>query len=630
MDWVLTVTHPELLYGDAAVSWNFIIPSVLHLILNFVLLGICASDYLCPNIAKLADDNGHGSGTLMPVLLAWCNSSPDVFSNFMSWMTPDIEGTSAVALSIGEVLGACGIVLCVVLGSIFTIMAPVKLQLTYAQRANFVRDLAFAILAVGLLFYICGRNEITLLNCITMMAIYVVYLIVKFKFRKFDGVLPSDNRELGASTLPAQSTIDEQGWPGRINPSLMSSMNLNGWLIAHPFKENIQTTAANLRMVHMPIAPRNSSVVFESCREPDSTQYEFSPSVTHMNKKSRFQKLRSWLLQIFFPNPLELNKKSIIEGLLSLLAAPFVVVLRLSCPKTFQILAVDNINGRYILHTKDVALLFVQSVICPPICIMTLSCVLGQTLSMGYWVGALIVSTGLLALMLTFYGAFTAHDKSYSLTSTPRDEETAIEHRRILEKLDNVITVVYLLLGITNTILWISLISNSLVEILELYQHLTQISRSILGLTIFAWGNSISDLISNVAMCRQYRNFPQEDSTDINKVATKYFMISCTSCIGGVMLNSMGGIGLSGLVTMLLVQEGDSKWSMKLDRSTALDFKFIISCIALAVQLALLLVIFSAPLSMHEWFKRRMKPLGISMCCMWGIATLFNVLLESV
>lgn len=663
MDWVLAVAHPKLLYGDAAASWRFIVPSILQMVVSFVLLGICASDYLCPNVARLADSNGNGTGTLMAVLLSWCNSSPDLFSNFMSWVAPNNSGTrgvSAAALSIGEVLGACGIILCVVVGSIFFIMASVTLELSYAQKVNFMRDLGFAIIAIGLLCYVCGRNKITVANCAVMVFVYVAYLVVKFKFKTFEGVLPQDDLELNTSNSPEQAIIEEGTLTGRIKPSLISAMDFNNLLSMlecsatsertemanlarphedqklalpeRPFTEPTQTYTT-LPMAEMRTPPRSSPMAFAPYYDdPEQvpTEEELSPKVPAVNSTNKLRRLRSGVFQLFLPHLLDFRKKTFIDGVLSLLTAPFVVLLRLSCPQAFEILEFDDTKGKYVLPTAEVVLLFVQSSICPPIFIMTLSCILGHVLPKIYWIGSLAVSAGLTALILQFYRALLAHNKFSLLGPAIEDQENTIEGRRVVEKLGNVVTIIYVSLGIINAILWISLIANSVIEMMELYQHITHISQSILGLTIFAWGNSISDLISNVAMCKIYRKLPQGNSANVNKVATKFFMISCSSCIGGVMLNSMGGIGVSALVAMLFVIEGQDTWSVELHDNGALDYKFIVSCIALVLQIALLALIFAGPPPIHDWFKQRMKSIGITMCCIWGAATLLNVFLESL
>lgn len=90
------------------------------------------------------------------------------------------KAASAVSLSIGEVTEACGFIICVVVGSIFT-MASVTLELTDTQRSSLPRDLSFVICAIGLLCYVCGKNEITLANCTIMIFVYLGYLMSKFR-----------------------------------------------------------------------------------------------------------------------------------------------------------------------------------------------------------------------------------------------------------------------------------------------------------------------------------------------------------------------------------------------------------------------------------------------------------------
>ena len=88
-----------------------------------MLLGVTASDYLCPNVAAVAepgtlrsvDVGTASSGALVAILLSWCNSAPDLLSNLLSWTstsTGTVANTSAsasasaaAALSVGEVIG---------------------------------------------------------------------------------------------------------------------------------------------------------------------------------------------------------------------------------------------------------------------------------------------------------------------------------------------------------------------------------------------------------------------------------------------------------------------------------------------------------------------------------------------
>lgn len=654
MDWVITVAHPKLLYRDAAISWSFIIPSLLQVMLSFMLLGTCASDHLCPNISRLADFSGQDSSNLMPLLLSWCNSSPDVFSNFMIWMAPNSlapKGASAVALSIGEVTGACGIILCVVVGSIFTTMASVTLELTDAQRSNLLRDLGFVICAIGLLCYVCGKNEITLTNCIIMIFVYLVYLTSKFRSMGMDDVSLQPSMELDIPSTATQAFIGEESYKCRMNTSSISSKGVNNLLtllrspqgtrrttvassvnpgeirdIAIPESTSAEYIEAfdRLPMRMVPVASQNTPTVTLPQQEESHMQEEFASNIIKGGDRGT-SKLGSEFSQLLLPDLLDIREKSLLCGLLSLLTAPFDIILRLSCPQGFEILKYDEIKDQFIFPTTSLALLVMQSAICPLIFIMALSSTLGHVLTIPYWIGALITTAGLITLLVQFCRVLIAYNKVSFLT--PGEQDIIFKERRSVEKLGNAVTVVYILLGIVNAILWISLVSNSVIEVFELYQNLTHISQSILGLTIFAWGNCVGDLVSNVAMCNLYRKLPSSNCAGSDKIAAKFFITSCASCIGGVMLNSMGGIGGSGFFAML---SGKVEWSVKLHQDRVFDYQLITSCVALMLQGALLIIMFAHPRPMHEWFKQRMKPAGILMCFIWGVTTLINVLIEIV
>ena len=204
MQWVLKLTHPELLYTNASWSLKYICSSVLHIVLLFVLLGICASDYLCPNVTNIVElrqrpsakqlasstssniikiSSNASSGVIMAILLSWCNSSPDLFSNFISWTTASPTNLTVISLSIGEVLGACGIILCMVEGTIIITMTSIKLQLSKGQKYSILRDLIMVLIAMLVMTYIVLQARITLMNCLLMLFIYAFYIYLKFARR---------------------------------------------------------------------------------------------------------------------------------------------------------------------------------------------------------------------------------------------------------------------------------------------------------------------------------------------------------------------------------------------------------------------------------------------------------------
>lgn len=662
------LAHPKLLYESASLSVSFIIPSILQIVLYFVLLGICASEYLCPSVANLSDPNGRHAGVLTAVLLSWCNSSPDLFSNFMSWTNRSSLPSSdnAAALSVGEVLGACGIILCIVEGSIFMIMASIDLNITYSQRSMVLRDLGFAFVAMLFMWYICLMNKVTISNCIVMIVFYAVYLVSKFKFKGTKNEAYMDE-ELPYE-LTAQLSEENDSFTNRIKPSLISAMDFNNLLSmletssgskdleefltigdnfpsdnsAHtPIRAATEPPITD-RYYSIPEAPQSSPPSLGAYSDiPDGEFTEVSQFNMQRKSKSRqrISKYKRTAFRLFLPHLLNFSKKSTMDAILSIITTPFVILLRFSCPQPIDLLDFDDGTKHYTFSNNDMLMMLIQSLLCPIVSFFIISCIIEKEIPFSLWIIPIAISSCLVLLTVIFYKTLLSHNKfsilSASASSTSPVSTNFSQDRRTIEMLENFIKIVFLTLSIINSILWISMIANALIEMLEIYQQLTGVSEAILGLTIFAWGNSISDLISNIAMCKLYRKIPQTSNENMANVATKFFIISCSSCIGGVLLNSMGGIGVSGLFSMLFVHKGSSKWWFYryvdlIENSNEYDAKFMISCVAILLQLSILGLVFGGPTTLRNWFLNRKFGLGLSMCSIWGVATFVNIFVETV
>ena len=85
-------------------------------------------------------------------------------------------------------------------------------------------------------------------------------------------------------------------------------------------------------------------------------------------------------------------------------------------------------------------------------------------------------------------------------------------------------------LGFLVAIAWISTIANEVVGVLKAFGVILGISDAILGLTIFAVGNSLGDLVADITVAR-----------------LGYPVMALSACFGGPMLNILLGIGVSGL-----------------------------------------------------------------------------------
>ncbi|ORZ15309.1 Sodium/calcium exchanger protein-domain-containing protein [Absidia repens] len=75
---------------------------------------------------------------------------------------------------------------------------------------------------------------------------------------------------------------------------------------------------------------------------------------------------------------------------------------------------------------------------------------------------------------------------------------------------------------------WIFLLANAMVGLLQAIGKIYDISEAIMGLTVFAFGNSVGDLVSNIAIAKM--GFPN---------------MSISACYAGPLLNMVLGVGVS-------------------------------------------------------------------------------------
>ncbi|KAF9564448.1 hypothetical protein EC968_004500 [Mortierella alpina] len=85
---------------------------------------------------------------------------------------------------------------------------------------------------------------------------------------------------------------------------------------------------------------------------------------------------------------------------------------------------------------------------------------------------------------------------------------------------------------------WIFLVANEVVGILQAYGMILGVSDAILGLTVFAMGNSLGDLVANVTIAKM--GFPR---------------MALSACFGGPLLNMLVGLGISGVYVTLKTRE---------------------------------------------------------------------------
>lgn len=627
----LRLTHPLHLYdGVEKLTIPFMAGTITQLTLCFVLLGICASDHLCPNVAYLTKSGNTSKGVIASILLAWCNSSPDLFSNLISWLNSESPAT----LSLGEVLGSCGIIICIIQGLLFYCMKE-QLDLTIVQRNSLVTDLLFALLAMTCVLWIVVANSVTWYASFIMVAIYVMYVVSKMKLHdSLQGTDDSnkDNIIVGSGRLENGFTMD-----GSIRPSLLETMDLNiviqmlenannntetismntvrpntfiGLQSGHSKNNNRPITEPNQRLDFIsitgheraPISTAPSQNPFkpffddvESVAEIPDTSPE-PPLTYHDTITNSTLRMMNSMLYTLFPNLKNWSLKTLQSKIISVILSPMVMMLRLCVPQ-------------YSEETRfNFLIILLQAILAPTVGMFVIESLIDGSVSLWFWFipGTLVILflAGLFYLRfkrLLFFG-----------TSLYSDSNSQNESNELVIKVSNSI-------GIINSILCISLLANVLIEIIELYQKLTGISKSLLGITLFAWGNSISDLMSNLAMSQLYHKLPIADSQK-SAVATRFLSISLSACVGGMLLNTTIGIGLSSLIAMIFRFRTSA---VPVSSSINIQFLLSISIISFTIFASIF------ALTRHlDLIQQNVKKVGLALCSTWLVATFINIFIE--
>jgi sodium/potassium/calcium exchanger 6 len=165
-------------------------------------------------------------------------------------------------------------------------------------------------------------------------------------------------------------------------------------------------------------------------------------------------------------------------------------------------------------------------------------------------------------------------------------------------------------LGFVVSISWISTIANEVVGVLKAFGVILGISDAILGLTIFAVGNSLGDLVADITVAR-----------------LGYPVMALSACFGGPMLNILLGIGLSGMyMTITEANHHKAKHPNKKFKYKPYQIEvsgtLMISGITLLVTLAGLLI--AVPYS--KWMMTR--KIGWGLIILWSVSTVVNLAVE--
>lgn len=186
-------------------------------------------------------------------------------------------------------------------------------------------------------------------------------------------------------------------------------------------------------------------------------------------------------------------------------------------------------------------------------------------------------------------------------------------------------------LGFIISIAWISTIAEEVVGVLKAVGVILGMSEAILGLTVFAVGNSVGDLVADITVARLgypvmalYVHRPPPPSLSPFTLLTWYR----SACFGGPMLNILLGIGLGG--TYMIIKSAKEQHEQYPDQP--LQYKsyhievagtLFVSALTVLVTLVVLLIMVPS----NKWVMTRR--IGLTLIALWSVGTIINVIVEA-
>ncbi|KAI1804107.1 Sodium/calcium exchanger protein-domain-containing protein [Daldinia bambusicola] len=167
-------------------------------------------------------------------------------------------------------------------------------------------------------------------------------------------------------------------------------------------------------------------------------------------------------------------------------------------------------------------------------------------------------------------------------------------------------------LGFCISIAWISTIAGEVVGVLKAFGVILDISEAILGLTIFAVGNSVGDLVADITVAR-----------------LGYPVMALSACFGGPLLNILLGIGLGGAYQgITAANKRKAKHPDKPMRYKPYHIQVSGTLMVSAITLLLTLFALLAIVPMNKWIMSR--KIGWGLIGLWSISTVVNLIIEVV
>ncbi|CAK9436756.1 uncharacterized protein LODBEIA_P12780 [Lodderomyces beijingensis] len=501
-----------------------IVPVGILLVLLFLSLGVTASEYLCPNLHTISKgylkipDNLAGL-----TLLAFGNSSPDIFSTFQAIKMDSVN------LAVSELIGASLFISTCVIGCI-GVVKPFEVP-----KMLFRRDAAMYLSVYALITAALVSGYLQWAICVLLVAVYVVYVtIVILSHRAHKSRMEAILRE-----RRARSNHGELYENGRASP--IDDIYLDR-IARLPTVDNIhmgegigdgddydQAEAEadignyGLKKLMKDLSTHSNLTGTIQLEEQDRPVREDSVENglnldSNLNLNSENSHWNQIYLQIIYPQLANFRQKSIKDKVSTFLQLPILIPLKLTIPvreySNLEKIENDLQSGAPFMASSSSSIFdhdsdckFLQAQIALGTILLVFSYCPSSTLAK--------TALSMVISCLAFFAMRVLYPKPHAVSFIKR------------LKIINCFASIF---GLVTAVTWISIIASEVVSLLHVISAAYSLSDDLLGITLFAVGNSVGDFATNYTIAKM--GLPN---------------MAFAACFGGPLL-ALCSLGLNGLI----------------------------------------------------------------------------------
>ncbi|KAI9031866.1 Sodium/calcium exchanger protein-domain-containing protein [Phycomyces nitens] len=622
------------------------------LLFLFGFVGIAASDFFCPNLQTIASVMNLSESLTGVTFLALGNGSPDLFSTFSAMKS------NMGSLALGELIGAASFIVSVIAGSMCAIKPFRAKRLSFLRDVSFFTIaiiLVMSIVADGLIhlyeavilivfyvvyvFVVVGGNYYMKRRSTYMNLIQRARLEYEETGAEVDNLLRGNTWDEPEASEDEMELYDEgfetEGFHSdynghrnathpklRIRTSLFSaiefqdvvhslqSANARYYNIHGRNRHNRQTSSNTLEtnLNNVPLSTRSQPQENGQTNDAESDTHSMDTSSGQSMLQSlpgRFKKIRLLIpdnvLGIdfhdigfhLFPSLQNFEQKSIFNKASSIVSAPVIFLLAITLPVVRESLVKKS--GGVVLDEDAMTML--EDVAEEDQDPMDITDLHESTSKWSQWLTATQLICAPLFVAIVFAINKVVHPAIILPIGAGIGVGTSIIFRLTTSSVRQPrLYWMMCFIGFGIAVVWIFVIANEVVSVLQTIGMAVGVSDAILGLTVFALGNSLGDFVANITMAK-----------------LGYPMMAMSACFGGPMLNIMLGVGIG--ATYVTSKHG-------VPYSIEVSSTILVSAIGLLVVLISSLIL--VPLNGY----RMSRVFGYSWITIYLICTVINLVLE--